>query len=150
MSWYVQNLIRNSWYIKNRIIKEESRYIKDSSIADLSQDDFEDLFGFRKNEDDSYDDLLSVESVFSKLKLTKRQKEILYLLSLNNDISIMAKTLRLSRPTIKTRIKELTDRVALILGDRFTNEGYAQYIADKYGYDHYVMLSVLTYLTEKE
>lgn len=136
MSWYVESLIRNSWYIKNQTEDEVST-------------DFDELAGYSVLQDSVYDDLLSVEVALRKLDLTKKELEIVRLLCTNADISSIAKETHLSRPTTAERIKSITDRVALILGDYFTNDGFSKYICDKNGYDRFTRVTIKTFLDKK-
>jgi hypothetical protein len=135
MSWYVEELLRESYYIRNEVDFVES----DGEGVDAAA--YVHLF-----DSDSYYDLLYIEEAVRKLKLNQKDKLLYVLLRNNKDIQSMCDTLRLSKPTVIERTKLLTGRIAFLLGGKFTDDGFADYICTKYGYDEYIKTTLLHFL----
>lgn len=93
-----------------------------------------------------YDDLLSVEIAISKLDLKGKDLKLVDMIKDGKDHSDMAKVLHWSRHKVVDREKAILNRLAFILGDLFTNDGYASFICDKYKKDDYQKISVKTFL----
>lgn len=130
MSWYVERLLRDSESIKSR-----------------KEVEFEDIeIGETLLDDDSYDDLLTLEATIKKVCTSELELEIVKLLVDNTDNIVMSKIIDRSTKNTKLLVDKLTDKLALILGNQFTNEGYADYICNKHNYDDYKRISILTYL----
>jgi len=118
MSWYVKRLILDGASIKSKIIfsEEENNFIN--------------------FDDDTYMDILSVEikvkELFDLELLTEKEFNVIQLLYLGNSFNYVAKELGLTRPTVISIFEGVCTKLAFSLGDHFTNEGFINYISNKY------------------
>jgi len=129
--WYVRKLILDSIPIRSRIYSKADEdswahyYFEDSLPSSL--------------EDDTYLDLLDVESkiklLMDKKVITLKEKNILDLLLEGKSYSDTARSLRKSRLNIIHTFNNLCAKISYYLGDHFTNEGYIDYIIEKYKLD---------------
>ena len=118
MSWYVENLFRNSTSIREGIMESSN------AISILN------------TESDLYMDLLSVESTFKKLcdqNLVKFfDKRIVEFLSSGLSIEEVAEKVGVARTTIVKKFSTVCSRIAFVLGDNFSDLGYINYMKEKY------------------
>jgi|WetSurSiteA1Bulk_404760.scaffolds.fasta_scaffold07284_6 hypothetical protein len=121
-SWYVKTLIQNKETIKRNIYKESAGKIESSYTID-----FEDM---------DYNNLLLIETLIEKLiqsnSISDREIVVLNQILAGNSIAMIEKSLGISRITLTKILDDLCDRVAFILGGEFTNEGYLEYMREKY------------------
>ena len=142
--WYVEVLLLNRERIRSDIFSRENKienlkfYIDDNiylsflvnKIIDLNiNNDFEFVSSFG---DDLHSDLLDVERTYNELYLKKiiTKDEIM---SLNSILS--GNYLKENRGTRQTTIKNfssLCSKIAYKLGSYFTNDGYIEYLRNKY------------------
>jgi hypothetical protein len=121
-SWYVKTLIQNKESIKERIYKEATVGMEPSYTIDF--------------DDTDYTNLLAVEKVIEKLiksgSMTDRELVVLNQVLSGNTVAMMERNLKTSRITLTKIFDDLCDRIAFILGEEFTNEGYLEYMKEKY------------------
>lgn len=118
MSWYIENLLRNSIVIRDGIMKSKN----DTTVLNTNSD--------------MYMDLLSVEKTVKKLSesglINPFDIKIVNLLESGLSIEEVADKLKVARPTITKKFSAVCNRIAFILGDNFSDSGYLNYLADKY------------------
>ena len=118
MSWYVENLLRGSHSIKNGIMQSENDIINSDMSSDL------------------YMDLLSVEKTLKDLNdrglLRLFDKKVVEALVSGMTIEEAAEKLGVARPTITKKFSAICDRIAFLLGDNFSDDGYIEYLKEKY------------------
>lgn len=155
--WYVEVLLLNREIIKfnmetrefSVLGKRQSRYLYELDYGDF--DDWTvwgDQFIFNNDliyENDTYSDLLDVERVYNKLfkdnTFTKDEIESLkYILQDNKSLN-SNKT-----QTILKNFKSLCSKIAYFLGGRFTDEGYIEYLREKYDLDYDQVIKINNYI----
>lgn len=122
--WYVEFLLRHSGEIKENIY--------DSYTADTYEPGYTlDLDNF------DYNNLLLIEKTLKDLikndRTTKREILILKHILDGKNIIDIERELKFSRLTVTKLFSRLCDKVAFMLGDVFTDEGYIEYMQEKYG-----------------
>jgi predicted DNA-binding protein YlxM (UPF0122 family) len=128
-SWYVEQLFLNRNQIRTNI-----EYTHDMNKLKLIEDSI--LFDFNDN---AYSDLLSAELTLKELTekdlLSEREIQIFNLL-FAGELSFMAiaESLRIDKRVVYNDFKEVCNRVAFALGAHFTNEGYLEYLINKYNF----------------
>ena len=119
-SWYVGYLLYNCSDIRDSIIN----YDLENDTIDI------DLY------DDVYSDLLSVEMIISSLKrmslLTENEKDIINYLKDRMSMAAIANKMSLNIKTVMSIFNKLCTKIALILGENFTNDGFLDYMLEKY------------------
>ena len=117
MSWYVETLLRDSKKIRSNV------------ETDLNHD----------VEDFDYCNLLRIEQVLTYLHSNRliNNVEITIINDLLNDKSRtqLSNEYELSRQTVSNWIEKITDKIASILGAEFTDDGYINYMTEKYNLD---------------
>lgn len=139
-AWYVEFLLRNRAGIRSNIeskilqdiVEPKSRYI-------VSIDEIECLEEPKYTinlEDDVYNDLLIVERKVKDLvkakMLTKKEIIILRKILEGKNIADIESESGISRITVSKIFSELCDRIGYLLGGEFTDEGFLDYLKDKY------------------
>ena len=123
-SWYVENLIRNGYRIRLNIIHKN--YAPSVDMCSVS-------FEFSDND---YNNLLSIETVVNDLiknnSLTKKEYDIIVNVMGGKSLNVISKEFGISRVTVSKIFSGVCERISYILGDEFTDEGYLEYIKDKY------------------
>lgn len=108
MSWYVERLIIESDNIKSSLELESDLFL----------------------------DLITLESRINFLCnvgfISALEMSVLEYMMLGYTISTASKELRLSRRTTSMIFKNVCTRIAFHLGDHFTDDGYLDYMKDKY------------------
>jgi hypothetical protein len=122
-SWYVEMLIRNREYIRGGIYSGVRSDLSEPSYA-LNLDD------------DLYSDLLIVEKTIKYLykehRLSKKEVQILRLFLDGKNIVDVEKETGITRLTVSKIFTELCDKVGYLLGGQFNDEGFIDYMVDKY------------------
>lgn len=122
MSWYVENLLINRNTIRN-------------DVENLNTESENLVLSFNE---DTYDDLLSVEMKIQELVkkkiLSDKDLEIIELVASNKSIRQLGRESRYSRPTISKSFAEICEKIAFCLGEHFANYGYIVYLRDKYNF----------------
>jgi len=134
MSWYVEQLILNERNIRKSI---ESLVVAIPSINIFTDFEPDDFMIETHLDDDTYSDLLSVLITADKMMknnlVTDRDRDVFELIQ-KEELSFQSvgDKLGISRVTISIIFKAICDRIAFLLGDHFTNEGYIEYLSEKY------------------
>jgi hypothetical protein len=136
--WYIESLLRDreliiarannvSAYITDPIYEVELDIIAESDEASYIPD-FED--------DDDFDNLLTIEAKLKELlenkQLSSKEAIIINNLLNNKSFTQTGRELKMSRMTISKIFSNVCNRVAFLLGREFTNEGYLDYMREKY------------------
>lgn len=107
-----------SWYIERLVI--ESDHIKNTEELDS----------------DLFLDLLTLESKINYLYknnyVSELEMDVLSHMIKGYSISATAKDLKLSRSTTSMIFTNICTRIAFYLGEHFTNDGYLDYMQEKY------------------
>lgn len=121
-AWYVETILKTRYEIRSNILTHTNTDFGCVEDADLENND--------------YNNLLLVEKTLHKLVQNKQLscKEIIIL---NNvlqykSFSQIERETGMSRLTIVKFFENICDRVAFILGDSFTDEGYLDSLVEKY------------------
>jgi hypothetical protein len=143
-SWYVEFLLRNRAGIRSNIeskvlqdiVEPKSRYI-------VSIDEIECIEEPKYTinlEDDVYNDLLIVERKVKELAqakmLTKKELIILRKILDGKNIADIEDESGISRITVSKIFSALCDRIGYLLGGEFTDEGFLDYMKDKFKLDN--------------
>jgi hypothetical protein len=122
-SWYVEFLLRNREFIKNKIYTQIPDMSEPAYVLDL--------------EDDMYNDLLLVEGVIKDMwssgRMTRKQIDIVKLISQGFNLTEIEERTGVSRTFSSKIFTEFCNTVAFILGGTFSDEGYIDYMREKYG-----------------
>ncbi len=122
-----------SWLVENYIINRES--IKSSS--DINSDE--------------YMDILIIEMLVEKLNrkgiITNKELRILNLVSSGYTFDDVSKEMDLSRPVISVIFSMICRKIAFILGGYFTNDGFLEYIREKYDFNDETMEKISNFIT---
>jgi hypothetical protein len=118
MSAYIKLLLLNRDEIKTSIVQQVDDVV---------------YFNF---DSDLYDDLMALETKIETLYkaglITDEEILILNLITLNKSFRSLEKIYGISRITISKKFDSICNKLALYLGGKFTNEGYARYLMRKY------------------
>jgi len=152
MSWIVRNLILDRWIINSRLhetvydpymklplISEEAdvddAYLLYTDNDDKVGDDI--VYTFMNIEDDEYTLLKQVEEKIEELvnsgQISELELKVIQKVSDGNSYKEVAEILNISRISVRKIFSTSCNKIAFALGGVFTNEGYAEYIADKHG-----------------
>jgi len=131
-SWYVENLIRGSVLIREKINNSSGEALEINL------------------ESEAYMDLLSVEKVLSELYAKNLveafDRRIVTLMSTGLSVEKAAEILHVARPTISKRFSAVCGRVTFMLGDTFSNEGYVDSMKEKYKLTNDQVIKALEYM----
>lgn len=138
MSWYVRRLLLDRDVIR-KSIRTNYGTPEDGSY-DISTDDLDwiDNVAYQvfNLDSDAYNDLLMVEGKLRDLAisglLSKDEVMVLNYILSGKNIAHIERVEGYSRPTISKRFYDVCSRVAFHLGGIFTDDGYLNYMADKY------------------
>ncbi len=146
--WYVETLLRNREIIKTNIttkefvkIKTNSRELKDDPeiLYDIGFD--EENFGFLTEVSDFYNDdynnLLLVENKLKELienkQLSTEEANVTIGILQHKSLKELGKELNIKdRRTLIDIFRRVCTRLEFILGGDFSDEGYLDYMAEKY------------------
>ena len=144
MSWYVRELIKDSYKIKRKVGSVNYNPMYGSTKASFFFSDSDIPVGYDRHlinddnsfDDDNYNDLLSVEMAIERLKelglISDFELDVLSLVSSGATFNYITKTLSITNPTLRKIFKKLCDKIAFYLGDYFTDDGYIDYMQKKY------------------
>jgi DNA-binding CsgD family transcriptional regulator len=121
-AWYVEALIKNQFSVWQNVYKENNSGYEPGYELNLYDDDYNNL-------------LLVQEQIKVMLENgVLSDKEILILDSTlsGKTTADIEKEFGISRLTISKTFSDICDRIALILGSEFTNDGYLDYMTTKY------------------
>jgi hypothetical protein len=121
-SWYVQSLIKGKQEIRQKIYTENSGTFEPSYTINY--------------EDPDYLNLLLVETEIERMtkmqQFSDKESVILNLFLAGESLSSIEKSLSISRITVSKIFEDVCDRIAFMLGREFTDDGYLEYISEKY------------------
>ena len=132
MSWYVRELVINNniFYSHNisidpnNIINEDSHINLDALFIDCGLDS------------DSYLDWLTVSYTFLNLSnqflITQDEQDVFNYIKNGTPFLKIANNLHLSIPTINKIFNSVCSKIAFVLGEHFTDEGFISYMIEKY------------------
>jgi DNA-binding CsgD family transcriptional regulator len=104
-------------------------------------------------ESDDFNNLLILESKVKELKekklLTVREIKLLDMLSESASLSDISSALNSNRNTITKEIKKVCELIAYFLGDIFTDDGYLNYMQEKYKLTDTQLKSLRDYMNGK-
>ncbi len=142
--WYVERLILDSEIIYSSIMKE-TEFCDVEFHYDTLSDEFDDStsgsdFIFKSIsvdfDSDWYEDLLIVKSKINELVkaglVTKEELKILDIILSNKSFSKIERENNISRKTLTMKFKKLCAKIAYYLGGHFTDDGYLNYMKEKY------------------
>lgn len=139
MSWYVRQLVLNERNIRNSIKTEYilSHWESTPYGVRYLEYDIDDLVVELNYDDETYLDLLSVMVTFDKLVkdnlISDRDKKIFNMIHDEEaTFQDVENKLGISRVTVSIVFKAICNKIAYMLGDHFTNEGYIDYLSNKY------------------
>ena len=125
----------SSWYLERLII--ESDHIKNTEELDS----------------DLFLDLIAVESkinyLYSNDYISDLEMEVLNRIMRGYSISATSKYLKLSRSTTSMIFTNICTRVAFYLGEHFTNDGYLDYMQEKYNLSYDEVQKAKNYMNGK-
>jgi hypothetical protein len=140
MSWYVQQLIRTSTQLRDRI--------HSTRVEDFEQVEEVDL------EDFDYNNLLLVEDAIDKLlcarQLSIRDLAIVVAVSSSKSFPQLERELGKTRITLGLSFQKICERLAFHLGGYFTDNGYLEYLKHKYKLDDARVNSVKVYIESRK
>ncbi len=147
MSWIIQSLLNSRERIKNKTyIPVELDYLAVGyleSVEENSENGHEPGYEDPSITSDEFNDLLDVESAIDTLvsmgRISKEELDILYL-------PAGVKTDLYDRHTLSAKKKQICDRIAYFLGGYFTDDGYIEYMVDKYGLDQKQVETLTKYI----
>lgn len=120
-SWYVETLIRGGYLIRELIARRSIGYLEEVEYLDLENED--------------YCNLLLVEKTLKSIKdnkhISEKERIILEKMLESKSLSQIEQETGFTRATVAKVFERLCDRVAFILGDIFTNDGYLNYLAER-------------------
>jgi hypothetical protein len=121
-AWYVESLIKNQENIWQNMYKEVTSGNEPGYELDLYDDDYNNLLLVQKQ----------IKRMISNKLLSEKEVLVLESTLEGKTASDIEKEFGLSRLTISKIFSEICDRIAIILGREFTNEGYLDYMATKH------------------
>jgi hypothetical protein len=104
-------------------------------------------------ESDEFNDLLLVEKELNKLVkeniVTEEEFRILNLILDSGSLNELEGSGNSSNEKLSRIFTEVCDRLSFMLGDVFTNEGYANYLVEKYELSQWDVEVILEYMESK-
>jgi hypothetical protein len=148
MSWIIESLlndrerIRSKAYIPTEFDYMAVGYLE--SIEENSDSGREPGYEDPSITSEEFNDLLAVETAVDTLKkMGKISEEELIILYL----PVGSKTDLYDRHTLSTKKKQICDRIAYFLGGYFTDDGYIEYMVNKYGLDQKQIEALTKYIS---
>ncbi len=145
--WYVERLLLDSEIIYASIVDKEDYYGYEYGLNSNYDTDYDYNYNTGGSdyvyktinidfENDLYEDLLIVKSKMNELikdgLIKKDELQIVDLILSNKSFSILEKENNISRKTLALKFKKLCAKIAYYLGGYFTDDGYLNYIKEKY------------------
>jgi hypothetical protein len=125
-SWYVETLLRNRHKIREHIFTSGGSDSEDGCLSPSLTVDLE---------DEDYNNLLLVEKTLTELVENDRLSDSEFLIFKKmleyKTLSEIVQETGFTRMWVSKFIEDVCDRIAFILGDIFTNEGYLNRLAEK-------------------
>lgn len=165
MSWIVRNLILDRYIILSKIHKTETNELIPNlpRYGDTEYDDVQLLYTenddiFNENvvfttidlEDDEYRFLKQMEEKIKELvntgQISELELKVIEMLSEGNSYKEVSKKLDISRDSARKIFNTSCNKIAFSLGGVFTDEGYAEYMIEKYSLDENQMEKIMELL----
>jgi DNA-binding CsgD family transcriptional regulator len=144
--WYVQRLLLERETIRGGLFEV-------GSFISFDDEDRLDVGVTSNLESDLYSDLLTVEQKINELAvnnlLTIRETSIIKAVVTGESFTKLAEALDVSRVTISSEFKSICEKLAFYLGEHFTDEGYQDYLRDKYDLSEEEVLTLDLYMNNK-
>lgn len=144
--WYVQKLLLDREKIRCGLFEL-------GSFIHYNDDDRLDVGVISNLESTTYSDLLTVEQKINELSsnnlLTKREVAIIKAVVSGDSFTKLADDLDVSRVTISSEFKNICAKIAFYLGEHFTDEGYQDYLRDKYDLSEEEIIAIDLYMNNK-
>jgi len=121
-AWYVESLIKNQESIWQNMYKEANSGNEPGYELDLYDEDYNNLILVQKQ----------IKRMLESGLLSEKEVLVLESTLEGKTAADIEKEFGLSRLTISKIFSDICDRIALILGREFTNDGYLDYMANKY------------------
>jgi len=134
-SWYVESILRSRDIIRSNVFEAPHLVYRPSTLVslDATYDDSSYSCNF---DDDDYNNLLVIEKkiyeLFNKEIITNLELSIINIVGDGKSLASAGQFLDISRATISKIFSNICDRIAYTLGGIFTNDGYLDYMKDKY------------------
>jgi len=151
MSWIVRNLILDRYIILSKVNRVETNELIPNlpRYGDTDYDDVQLLYTenddiFNENvvfttmnlEEDEYRFLRQMEEKIKELvktgQISELELNVIEMLSEGNSYKEVSKELNISRDSARKIFNTSCNKIAFSLGGVFTDEGYAEYIVEKY------------------
>ena len=129
--WYVEQLL-----LDREVIREAIKETNDMNCLEI----VDDYISYNVN-NDTYCDLLSVEMELSRLikkgLISGLDLQVLILILGGIPFSDIGKRLNLGSKRLSANgiFKNICSKVAFVLGEHFTNDGYIEYLQNKYNFN---------------
>lgn len=150
MSWIVRNLILDRYIIFSRLYEnvntpfKKTNFYGDEDVDDvyLLYTDDDDIVGDNiiytqmNIEDDEFTFMRQIDEKIKELvkagQISELELQILQMLSNGNSYTEVSEQLNISRKSARKNFNTSCNKIAFALGGVFTDEGYAEYMAEKY------------------
>ena len=127
--WYVSKLLLESSKIRSSLLSENDF----STLDDFSEPDISIDINL---DSDLYSDLLTVEmkinELFTRKLISELELNIIKTIMNGEKYYELESKFNISRVTISKIFNEVCERVAFALGEHFTDDGYLNYLKNKY------------------
>lgn len=151
--WYIRRLILDRDCIRSNVYSNSiSIFDSDLPLWDLSTNSYipeveldslidndENLVNDNINRSDVYFDLLEIESKINLLidngTIKGDELTILNLIFDGDSFLSISRILNKSKPSVISTFRKICAKIAFFLGEYFTNEGYIDYMVNKYKLD---------------
>lgn len=133
MSWIVETLLLNSDAIREGVYSTDKYSTGEDAVESFFLDD------------DVFLDFLFLEKKMKEMEtkgmFSDKEKEILNFVVGGSTYSSLEKHVGITRDTISKKFRAVCERIAFYIGGIFTDEGYLEYMKEKYNLtDHQVLL----------
>ncbi len=122
MSWYVETLLKNKYRLKNNIFDYQREDNNVSLLVNLDDDSYNDIIQIEK----------LIEDLFEKGFIAPKEVEVLNAVSTGKSMNSLEKEIGIGRLVISKIFSTTCEKIAYILGGYFTDEGFINYMINKY------------------
>lgn len=122
MSWYVEYLLLNRETIRAQTLYSQSQIFDDNYTLDYNNDDYNNLLILEKK----------LVYIIEKKLLTDKELQILNAVMTNKSLVEIGKVLGITRFTLSKFFNTICDRLAFLLGNEFSDEGYLEHMQESY------------------
>lgn len=139
MSWIVETLLINRHDIRSNL--QEQTVIGNKNAVNMNF------------ESDDYMNLLQIErtaiEMFNQGLLTELEIRIIDAISIEKTLTSLEKEFDLKRYTISKKFSDACQKIAYRLGGEFTDEGYIEYMKNKYRLEDYQVELIKDHIISK-